>query len=65
MTKVSSTYLFLNLGGFTIDVRVLCSKYSINKFATKGLTGDLIVTPLSLFIELALEQEIGVTQAEF
>ena len=24
MTKVSSTYLFQNLGGFTADVRALC-----------------------------------------
>ena len=46
MTKVSSTNLFHNLGGFTADVRALCSKDSIFKFAAIGLTGDPIATPL-------------------
>ena len=46
MTKVSSTYLFHNLWGFTADVRALCSKDSIYKFATIGLTRDPIAVPL-------------------
>ena len=46
MTKVSSTYLFDNLGWLVADVRYLCSKGSIYKFATIGLTGDPIAAPL-------------------
>ena len=65
MTKVSSTYIFHSLGGFTADVRTLCSKDSIYKFSTKGLTGDPIAAPIGLLIKFTLEQEIGVTLTEF
>ena len=54
MTKVSSSYLFHNLGGFTTHVRVLCSKDSIYKFATIGLTGDPIAAPLGLLIKFSV-----------
>ena len=60
MTKVSSTYLFHNLGGFTADVMALCSKDSIYKLATMGLTGDPMAAPL-VCSKLTLEQEVGVT----
>ena len=43
MTKVSSTHLFHNLGGFTADVMAL---YSIHKLSTMELTGDPMATPL-------------------
>ena len=46
ITKMSPTYLFYNLGGFIADVRALCSKDSIYKFATISLTGDPIAAPL-------------------
>ena len=65
MTKVSSTYLLHNLGGFTADVRALCSNNFMYKFATTGLPGDPIAYPLGLFIKLALEQEICVVRKEF
>ena len=40
MAKVSSTYLFHILGGFTADGMALCSNDSIYKLATMRVTGD-------------------------
>ena len=40
MTKVSSTYLPQNLGGWGAVLRAFCSKYSMYKLATMGLTGE-------------------------
>ena len=47
MTKVSSTYIPHNLGGFTADVRALCSRTFMYKFTTIGLTGDPTVKYLT------------------
>ena len=65
MTKVSSTYRFHILGGFTAVVMALCSNDSINKLATIGLTGDPMAAPFVCSKKLALEQEIGIEQTEF
>ena len=40
MTKVSSTNLFHNKGGFGDDCSALLSKFSIKRFATIGLMGE-------------------------
>ena len=37
MTKLSSTYLPQNLGGWGSVLRAFCSKYSLYKLATMGL----------------------------
>ena len=42
--KMSSTYLFHYLGGFTADVMALRSNDSIYELATMGLTGDPMET---------------------
>ena len=45
MTKVSSTYLHLNLGGWGAVLKAFCSKYSMYRFATIGLTGEPMAAP--------------------
>ena len=45
MTKLSSTYIFHNPGGFTADVEDLYLNYTIYKFATTGHAGDPIAAP--------------------
>ena len=45
MTIASSTYLFHDLGGFTADVKALCSRDSTYKLSTIGLTGDPMAAP--------------------
>ena len=64
MTKVSSTYLPQNLGGVGAVLRAFCSKYSMYKLATMGLTGQTHGSTLNLFIELALEREVGVLETK-
>ena len=45
ITKVSSTYLFYNLGEFSIALRATSSKCSTYILATWWLTGDPIAMP--------------------
>ena len=45
MTKVSSTNLFQNAGGWGADCMALDSRSSIYKLATMGLMGDPIAVP--------------------
>ena len=45
MTKVSSTYLCQNLGGWGAVLRDFCSKYSMYRLATMGLTGEPMAAP--------------------
>ena len=45
MTKVSSTCLHQNLGGWGAVLRAFCSKYSMYKLATMGLTGEPMAAP--------------------
>ena len=63
MTKVSSTYLCQNLGVGAV-LRTFCSKYSMYKLATMGLTREPMAVPINLFIELALEREVGVLETK-
>ena len=44
MTKVSSTYLHQNLGVGAV-LRAFCSKYSMYRLATMGLTGEPMAAP--------------------
>ena len=41
-------------------LRAFCSKYSMYRLATMGLTGST----LNLFIELALERKVGVLETK-
>ena len=45
MTKVSSTYLPQYLGGLGAVLGAFCSKYSIYRLATMGLTGEPMAAP--------------------
>ena len=44
--KVSSTYIFQNLRGFSTGVMGLCSKASMWMLATIGLIGNPMAAPL-------------------
>ena len=60
MTKVSSTYLFHILRGFTAVVMALFSNESIYKLATIGCIADPMAAHLVLVKKMTLEQEVGV-----
>ena len=45
MTKVSSTYLCQHLGGCGAVLRAFCSKYSMYKLASMGLTVEPMAAP--------------------
>ena len=64
MTKVSSTYLPQNLGGWGQYLELFASKYSMYRLATMGLTEEPHGSTLNLFIELALEREVGVFETK-
>ena len=51
-------------GGWGAVLRAFCSKYSMYRLATMGLTGEPMAAPSNLFIELALESEVSVFEAK-
>ena len=53
------------LGGWGAVLRAFCSKYSMYRLATMGLTGGTHGSTLNLFIELALERKVGVFETKF
>ena len=63
-TKVSSTNLFHNKGGFGDDYNALISKFSMKIFATIGLMGEPHGSSFYLLIEFASMGEICAPEAE-
>ena len=57
MKKVSSTYRFHNLEGFSAVLRVLDSNSFMYMMTTIRLIGDLMASLPYLFIELSLKQK--------
>ena len=50
------------MGGSNLELFV--PSYSMYKLATMGITGEPMAAPSTLFIELALEREVGVLETE-